>query len=708
MKKSWAVFCLLCSVLNVFGETITRLFPNGIETTCLGIVCPKNFIFEPCTLGDGKNDKCVECPPDRPISIAKFDSSFFYEPPDVCKNPHEVCVCAAEAKLMNQRECLTNLNPECQCDVSRGYFGSDPNLCELSENPCSSPGFQLALNGSCLQCADQYYKEQIGNGECKKQSKCEHPYVVDQPGDFKTKRTCKLRTTITTAFPGMKTTVPNYVSTSDKGYTSIPTSSATVNDTSTNGTTEEEPFIDEEVIWIIGVLLLLSLIAMPVVILLKRKLRSEDVDVENPGILNQLRVNIPNLNLTNESKKFEHSNRSVKELQKKSEEKESLLPETTLKLNDLGDKDDSNVPSDEPLNTIKIVDHNILQTRQTTELGSNLIVAGNSGIPDIGADQISSESYQTSGSGVISGKIKKDSSETLLKAIQRQLENQSDTLKNVESVVTNLFPTQIMRESAKSKNVSVQTFDNVLDSCEEFSRTGQLSQSSDNIATHENRNNSVETELKNVILPKDTNVKAMEQEPTSNVPILHVDSMLSEGNAKSSVSVSVYRLHYQLSGEDRPSRACAGSIECCDGQQHCLKSRVLPNFVTGKVLLKVPQTLKNMTDHVIFVPYSEHGGAKPYTDIQMEQLSKSLEMQSLFEPDSIILDLKSFETINLKRPEEHLAHWVHSISVQPHQMSVPHEQNQVDSGIDNNTGHNELQNEETFNRLSPESFEDDD
>lgn len=29
-------------VLNVFGETITRLFPNGIETTCLGIVCPKS------------------------------------------------------------------------------------------------------------------------------------------------------------------------------------------------------------------------------------------------------------------------------------------------------------------------------------------------------------------------------------------------------------------------------------------------------------------------------------------------------------------------------------------------------------------------------------------------------------------------------------------------------------------------------------------
>lgn len=246
--------------------------------------------------------------------------------------------------------------------------------------------------------------------------------------------------------------------------------------------------------------------------------------------MNQLRVNIPNLNLTNESKKFEHSNRSVKELQKKSEEKESLLPKTTLKLNDLGDKDDSNVPSDEPLNTIKIVDHNILQTRQTTELGSNLIVAGNSGIPDIGAGQISSESYQTSGSGVISGKTKKDSSETLLKAIQRQLENQSDTLKNVESVVTNLFPNQIMRESAKSKNASVQTFDNVLDSCEEFSRTGQLSQSFDNIATHENRNNSVETELKNVILPEDTNVKAMEQEPSSNVPILHVESMLSEGN----------------------------------------------------------------------------------------------------------------------------------------------------------------------------------
>lgn len=236
------------------------------------------------------------------------------------------------------------------------------------------------------------------------------------------------------------------------------------------------------------------------------------------------------MNLTNESKKIEHSNSSFKELQKNSEERESLLPKTTLKSNDLGDKADSNVPSDEPLNTIRIGDQNILRTIQTSEPGSNLIVAGNSGIPDIGADQLSSESCQTSGSGVISGKTKNDSSETLLKAIQRQLENQSDTLKNVESVVTNLFPNQIMRESAKSKNASVQTFDNVEDSCEEFNRTGQLSQSSDSIATHENRNNSVDTELKNIISPKDTNVKAMEQETTSNVPILHVDSMLSEGN----------------------------------------------------------------------------------------------------------------------------------------------------------------------------------
>ncbi|XP_063410914.1 uncharacterized protein LOC134693899 isoform X2 [Mytilus trossulus] len=642
MKKSLVVFCLLCLILSVFCKTRTRFFQNGIKTTCLGIVCPKDFIFEPCTLGDGKNDKCVECPPERPISVAKFDSAFFYEPPDVCKNPSEECVCAAESKLINQRECLNNLNPECQCDVSRGYFGSDPKLCKLSENPCSFPGFELALNGSCLQCADQFYKEQIGHGKCKKQSKCQHPYVVNQPGDFRTKRTCKLQTTVTTPFQRNKTSVPTSVSTtSTKGYTSIPSASMTVNDTTTNSGTEEEPVIGLEVILIIGTAGIISLLIMLVVIVLKRKLRREDVDEENPGILNQLRINIPNLNLTNESKKIEHSNSSVKELQKNSEERESLLPKTTLKSNDLGDKADSNVPSDEPLNTIRIGDQNILRTIQTSEPGSNLIVAGNSGIPDIGADQLSSESCQTSGSGVINGKTKNDSSEIILKAIQRQLENQSDTLKNVESVVTNLFPNQIMRESAKSKNASVQTFDNVVDSCEEFNRTGQLSQSSDNLATRENGNNSVDTELKNIILPKDTNVKAMEQEPTSNVPILHVDSMLSEVNASSSVSVSVYRLYWQSSGEDRPSTACA-------------------------------------------------------------------EMQSLFEPDSIILDLESFETINLQRPEEHLSHWVNSISVQPHQMPVPHEQNQVDSGIDNNTRHNELQNEETFNRLSPESFEDDD
>lgn len=48
---------------------------------------------------------------------------------------------------MNPGECYNNLNPECECDVSRGYFGSDPKLCKLSDNHCSSTGFELALNG---------------------------------------------------------------------------------------------------------------------------------------------------------------------------------------------------------------------------------------------------------------------------------------------------------------------------------------------------------------------------------------------------------------------------------------------------------------------------------------------------------------------------------------------------------------------------------
>ncbi|CAC5389243.1 unnamed protein product [Mytilus coruscus] len=526
MKKSWVVFCVLFSVLSVSCEKTIRSFPNGTETTCLGIVCPKNFIFEPCTLGDGKNDKCVSCPPDRPISVAKFDSSSFYEPPDnVCKDPHEICICADEAKLMNPEECLNNINPECQCDVSRGYIGSDPKLCKLSENSCSFPGFELALNAHSSP-----YKV------C-----CVLPYIVDQPGDSKTKRTCKLQPTVNTPFPGKKTSVPNSVPTTDKGYASIPTSSATVNvsDASTYSPPGNET------------------IGNP-----RHLTHIELLDIERP-------------------------NSSGKGWQKKSTETDGLLQDTTQNISETGDKDDSYIVDDftDQLNTIRNSDHDVSQTRQTSESG--------------------------------------------------------------------------------------KTVDNVLDSCEEFNSTGQLSQSPDNIATHENRRNSVDTELKKKISSENTNVKEREQESTSNVPILHVDSMLSGENASPTVSSYIYRLFCRSSGEDRLSR---GSIECCDGQQHCLKSRVLSEFVTGKVLLSVPFTMAHMTTFVVFVPDNEHDGAKPYIDIQMEQLSNSLEIQSLLEPDSIILHLESFETINLQRPEENLEHWVHSISVQPHQMPVPHEQ----------------------------------
>ncbi|CAG2196793.1 unnamed protein product [Mytilus edulis] len=196
-----------------------------------------------------EKDTCVPCPLNRPISVDKFNSAHFTDPPDnICKDPDERCVCTYEAKLVNPGECYNNLNPKCQCDVSRGYFGSDPKLCKLSDNHCSSTGFELVLNGSCLKCSDDTYKDQIGYGKCEQQPKCEHPYVVNQQGDFRTKRTCiKVHTTVTTPFPGKKTTVPNSVSTTIKEYTIIPTSSVTVNDTSTNSTTGEEPFIKKAV-----------------------------------------------------------------------------------------------------------------------------------------------------------------------------------------------------------------------------------------------------------------------------------------------------------------------------------------------------------------------------------------------------------------------------------------------------------------------------
>ncbi|CAC5389244.1 unnamed protein product [Mytilus coruscus] len=196
-----AVF--LCCVLqcNTVG-TRDRLYSNGTSTKCMGIKCPKNHIFKPCTEGDGIRDSCIPCPSDRPVSIELFNSSQFSYPPvfSVCKNPTEECTCTSdEAEVINQAECYESLKPICRCKTEAGYFGTDPNLCKRTKVKNCPPGYYLSLeNGVCLPCGHNMYKDTIGFEECIPQPECKSTEVVLFNGNSAKRRTCRSAINIVT------------------------------------------------------------------------------------------------------------------------------------------------------------------------------------------------------------------------------------------------------------------------------------------------------------------------------------------------------------------------------------------------------------------------------------------------------------------------------------------------------------------------------
>ncbi|OPL32845.1 hypothetical protein AM593_07519, partial [Mytilus galloprovincialis] len=191
---------------------------------------------------------------------------------------------------------------------------------------------------------------------------------------------------------------------------------------------------------------------------------------------------------------------------------------------------------------------------------------------------------------------------------------------------------------------------------------------------------------------------------------MHEDIDFINGNTSSSCPSDVYCLRWQSPGDDRLRIGRIEYMYCRDNQTHGLKSDVLTNLVSGKVLLEVPLTgtKKYMTHSVVYiVPDNGNGGIEPFRQVELEHLKDEIDINSLKNSGATVLNLETFEVIDLQRPEENSAHFGQPSSEQPHHMPLPHEQNQSDSGIDNNTGNDEVQNEETFNDLSLGSFEDD-
>ena len=57
----------------------------------------------------------------------------------------------SEAELVNPLKCTKTLEPVCKCNTTAGYYGQDPNACQLSENKqCKLPGYELKQDGNTL------------------------------------------------------------------------------------------------------------------------------------------------------------------------------------------------------------------------------------------------------------------------------------------------------------------------------------------------------------------------------------------------------------------------------------------------------------------------------------------------------------------------------------------------------------------------------
>lgn len=266
------VVIFICCVLqcNAVG-TRDRWYSNETSTKCEGIICPKNHIFKPCTEGDGIRDSCIPCPSDRPVSTDSFDSSKFHEPPVlfVCKNPAEKCTCKSdEAEVVNQAECNETLKPICRCKTQAGYFGTDPDLCKLTNEQNCPPGFYLSSEyGICKQCGKNMYKETKGFEECIPQPECKSSEAVHFHGDSTRRRICMSIKDIvtTTQLPYQDISTKSHKR-DEQNVSFVPQPTGNVETTSTKPKKEEDkPFLTSEQTKII-ILLLVSVLILIIVL----------------------------------------------------------------------------------------------------------------------------------------------------------------------------------------------------------------------------------------------------------------------------------------------------------------------------------------------------------------------------------------------------------------------------------------------------------
>ncbi|XP_052083066.1 uncharacterized protein LOC127720515 isoform X1 [Mytilus californianus] len=140
---------------------------TGRSVLCESVKCQGALEF--CQVNYTR-DICNPCPLGS-YMVDTIDSRYFENDRSVFK-----CVdsmhwsCPPEAEMVYGKITDTH-QPPCECDRSRGYYGSNFYNCELVEEPCGK-GLELSIRGNCVPCPYGTFKRTKSFELCIKKTNC--------------------------------------------------------------------------------------------------------------------------------------------------------------------------------------------------------------------------------------------------------------------------------------------------------------------------------------------------------------------------------------------------------------------------------------------------------------------------------------------------------------------------------------------------------
>ncbi|XP_071147728.1 uncharacterized protein [Mytilus edulis] len=194
----------LPSILTCGTGQKQRTNADGATICCFTAKCNNSQRFRFCQKDQGY-DICQDCPPDQ-YTNDPINTSQWNEETDVCVLKPD---CSAPEKIL--------VGNKCECDRSKGYFGTDPDNCGIKFDDCKIAGYQLNNDGNCIECGPNQFKPGIDQlGICQDKRKCKDGEIEENPGNTTSDRICKKQEKPTTVVPEFITTTETTATTVKK------------------------------------------------------------------------------------------------------------------------------------------------------------------------------------------------------------------------------------------------------------------------------------------------------------------------------------------------------------------------------------------------------------------------------------------------------------------------------------------------------------